>query len=135
MTTKTFFRFFSLTAAFLLALGLQTASAQKQQSDVDKMPEFPGGQAAMMTYLANNIKYPETAKKEKAEGMVVVKFVVAKDGSITKVSTVSEQKDLRADLSTEAIRVVKSMPKWTPAEDEGKKVDCEMALPIKFKLD
>jgi TonB family protein len=133
MTTKAFFRT-TLTFVFFLALCFQNVSAQTQ-ADVDKMPEYPGGNEALMTYLVANIKYPETAKKEKAEGMVVVKFVVKKDGKVSKVHTVSEQKDLRADLSTEAIRVIKNMPKWIPAEDGGKKVDCEMALPIKFKLD
>ena len=76
----------------------------------------------------------EAARKEKAEGMVVVKFVVQKNGKISKISTVNQGEPAREDFVKEAIRVIKSMPDWVPAEQDGKKVHCEMALPVKFKL-
>lgn len=100
----------------------------------EKSPEFPGGQSEMFKFMTNNLLYPATAKGEKAQGMVVVKFVVGADGTVTKVEKKGE-KAMRQDFIDEAIRVVKLMPKWIPAEHKGKKVACEMILPVKFKLD
>lgn len=88
----------------------------------------------MSKYMTANIRYPEAAKKEKAEGTIIVKFTVGTDGSVSNVNTVNEGENLRPDLALEAIRVVKGMSKWTPARDEDKAVPCEMALPVKFKL-
>ena len=77
-----------LSAAFALFI-LFPLAAQKTAEQPDKMPEYPGGMEALMTYLGSNIKYPEAARKENAEGMIVVKFVVKKDGSIGKISTIN----------------------------------------------
>ena len=97
-------------------------------------PEFPGGQEAMFKFLMENIKYPETARAAKAEGMVVVKFVVKEDGSLTEFKHANTDKPLHPDLVAEAIRVVQSMPKWKPGLKDGKVVRVEYGLPIKFKL-
>jgi len=112
------------------------ASAQtKKVEELDKAPQFPGGEQAMMTYLGSNIKYPESAKKDKVEGMVVVQFVVKADGAITEAhNIVSDKQTSNPELNKEALRVIRNMPKWTPGEKDGKKVDCEMVLPVKFKL-
>lgn len=113
-----------------------TFAQTKKVQDLDKAPQFPGGEQAMMTYLGSNIKYPEAAKKDKVQGMVVVQFVVRKDGSITDAhNIVSDKQTSNPDLNKEALRVIRNMPKWTPGEKDGKKVDCEMVLPVKFKLD
>lgn len=95
-------------------------------------PLFTGD---LYKFLRENIKYPETARTAKAEGMVIVKFVVKEDGSLTDVKQANADKLLHPDLVTEAIRVVRSMPNWKPGMKEGKVVQMEYTLPIKFKLD
>lgn len=112
----------------ILPLSAQTASQP------EKMPEYPGGFEALAKYMTANLKYPEAAQKEKAEATIVVKFTVGADGSVSGINTVNEGGAQRPDMVLEAIRVVKGMPKWTPAQDKGKAVKCEMALPVKFKL-
>lgn len=120
-------------AAFLLLTAIPL-SAQKTGSAPEKMPEYPGGMPALVQYMTTNIKYPEAAKKAKAEGTVIVQFVVKADGTLSKISTKNEGAVPNQDLVREAVRVVKGMPKWTPAQAKGKAVSCEMALPVKFKL-
>jgi len=121
--------FFAAFALFALApLRSQTSPLP------EKMPEFPGGIPALMAYMGNNLKYPETAQKEKAEGIVLIKFNVDPDGSITDLRTISKGETPRPDFVLEALRVVRSMPKWTPGEAGGKKVKAEIVLPVKFKL-
>ena len=122
-----------LGAAFVF-LAAFPLSAQKTDAPPEKMPEYPGGMTALIEYLTQNIHYPEAAKKENAEGMIIVKFTVGTDGTLSDISTVNKGETQRSDMVMEAIRVVKSMPKWTPAQDKGKAVKCEMSLPIKFKL-
>lgn len=122
-----------LGAAFILLVAMPL-SAQKTASPPEKMPEYPGGMSALVQYMSTNIKYPEAAQKEKAEATIVVKFTVETDGSLSGIHTVNEGPAQRPDMVLEAVRVVKGMPKWTPAQDKGKTVKCEMALPVKFKL-
>lgn len=100
-------------------------------SVVEKMPEFEGGVENMLKYLQQNIKYPEEAKKNGTQGRVVVQFVVNKDGSIVDANVV---KSVSPELDAEALRVVKSMPKWTPGEQRGEKVRVQFTLPVQFKL-
>jgi TonB family protein len=95
-------------------------------------PAFPGDP---FKFLRENIKYPATAKAAKAEGMVIVKFVVKEDGSLTGIEQANPDKPLHPDLVIEAIRVVSAMPNWKPGMKEGKVVQMEYMLPIKFKLD
>lgn len=111
-----------------------TANAQETNVQPDKNPEFPGGMQAMMNYLGSNIKYPETARNAKAEGTVFIRFDVGVDGVLSNLNTINKGPALHPDLVLEAIRVIRSMPVWTPAEKDGKKVKSEMVLPVKFKL-
>lgn len=99
---------------------------------VEKMPEYPGGMTSMLQFLAKNIRYPETAKKENIEGMVVVQFVIAKDGSIRDPHVV---KGIGGGANEEAVRVVNMMPKWTPGTQKGQNVDVQFNLPIRFQLE
>jgi len=122
-----------LGAAFTL-FAASSLSAQKTASQPEKMPEYPGGFEALAKYMTANIKYPEAAKKAKSEGIIIVKFTVGTDGTLSGFKTENEGPTPHPDLPLEAIRVVKGMPKWTPAQDQGKAVKCEMALPVKFKL-
>ncbi len=98
---------------------------------VEQMAEFPGGQAALMKWLSQNIRYPEAAQQNDIQGRVIVKFVVEKDGSIGQVSIV---KGVDKDLDREAIRVVKKMPKWQPGKNNGVAVRSYFNLPVTFKL-
>ncbi len=98
---------------------------------VEAMPDFPGGTAKMMGYLAANIHYPQKAKDEGVEGRVFISFVVEKDGSISNVKTL---RGIGGGCDEEAVRVVQSMPKWKPGMQEGKPVRVFYNLPINFKL-
>ena len=100
---------------------------------VEKMPEFPGGQAALMQYLSSNIKYPEECRKMGVEGKVFVKFIVDATGNIINVQVLRGVVDGKL-LEKEAIRVVQSMPKWKPGTQGGKAVSVYFTLPISFKL-
>jgi TonB family protein len=100
-------------------------------SHVESMPQFPGGEVAMMKWLAENIKYPSLAQAQCIQGRVVVRFVVAPDGSIQDVENM---RSLDSLLDAEAMRVVQSMPKWTPGKQDGKPVYVYYTLPILFKL-
>lgn len=106
-------------------------SSSQVETEVDKQPEFPGGMTALMTYLSNNIHYPESAVKAKTTGKVVVSFVVSKNGKVTQAKI---KKGVSKELDAEALRVVSSMPDWTPGEKNGNKVDAEMFLPVAFQL-
>ena len=103
-------------------------------SDLQTPPRFTGGQEALIKYLVENVKYPTAAKQAKAEAMVVVKFIVEKDGSISHVEA-QNKNGIHADLLAEATRVTQSMPKWTPGVVDGQIVRVEFVLPIRFKLD
>lgn len=98
---------------------------------VEQQAEFPGGQAALMKWLSNNIRYPESAQQNDVQGRVIVKFVVEKDGSIGQATIL---KGVDKDLDREALRVVKKMPKWQPGKNNGVAVRSYFNLPVTFKL-
>lgn len=98
---------------------------------VEQPAQFPGGQAALMKWLNNNIRYPEAAQQNDIQGRVIVKFVVERDGSIGNVSIA---KGVDKDLDREAIRVVKKMPKWQPGKNNGVAVRSYFNLPVTFRL-
>ena len=97
----------------------------------EQMPRFPGGEAALMKYLESHINYPPEAAKNNVQGHVIVQFVVKKDGSIGEVKVV---RSLEKDLDKEAIRVIKSLPNFTPGRQDGKAVSVWYTLPVPFKL-
>ena len=98
---------------------------------VEQMPMFPGGDAALMSYLANNIHYPTVAAENGVQGRVVVGFVVERDGSITDVSVL---RGVDPSLDREAMRVVKNMPRWTPGKQNGSAVRVKYQVPVAFRL-
>ena len=98
---------------------------------VEQDPEFPGGIEALMKYLQQNIKYPQLARENNITGRVYVTFVVEKDGSVTGVRVL---RDIGGGCGQEAIRVVKSMPRWTPGKQRGKNVRVQYNLPVNFSL-
>ena len=98
---------------------------------VESMPAFPGGDAALMKYLSDNIKYPVIAQESGIQGRVICQFVVNRDGSIVDVEVV---RPVDPSLDKEAIRVIKSMPRWTPGRQRGKAVRVKYTLPVNFRL-
>ena len=98
---------------------------------VEKQPEFKGGMTALMSYLGENIQYPEEAHKNGIQGRVITNFVVNKDGSISEVKTVRGIDPL---LDTEAVRVISEMPNWKPGMQRGQAVRVRYTLPIVFSL-
>ena len=98
---------------------------------VEQHAEFPGGQTALMKWLSNNVRYPESAQQNDIQGRVVVRFVVEKDGSIGAATIV---KGVDKDLDREALRVVKKMPRWQPGKNNGVAVRSYFNLPVVFKL-
>ena len=98
---------------------------------VEDDPEFPGGLSALSQYLASNIKYPQLAKENNITGKVFVSFVVEKDGSVGQVKIL---RDIGGGCGAEAVRVVKSMPKWKPGKQRGKPVRTQFNLPVDFSL-
>lgn len=96
-----------------------------------QMPTFPGGEQAMLSYLAGNIKYPKKMAKAKVQGLVVVSFTVEKDGSLKDIEIV---KSLHPDGDAEALRVIDNMPLWTPGLEEGKPVDVQYVLPVRYSI-
>lgn len=121
---------------FVLLFSFMTSTAQTKKNDmlfsvVEVMPQYPGGQIAMMKYIMENMKYPEQAMKKGIQGRVAVSFIVEKDGSISNVKPVLSVHTL---LDKEAVRVVKSMPKWSPGKHNGKPVRVRFNLPVMFKL-
>jgi len=105
----------------------------------DIMPEFPGGEKALINYINESIVYPKDAKNSKTEGKVIVRCIITKTGKVEKVEIV---RGLSPSLNKEAIRIISSLPDWTPGEyvlysahhSMRKKVDIYYTLPVLFKL-
>ena len=124
----------------MAVLGLMTAKAQKtvvSQSNqsvydqVEQMPEFPGGMPAMIEFLQTNLKYPKDAIKQQVGGRVMVMFVVETDGTLSNVRVA---RNVFPSLDSEAVRVVKTMPKWKPGKEKGQPVRVNFTLPVVFSL-
>ena len=98
---------------------------------VEQMPQFPGGEAALMKFLASHINYPPMAAENNVQGKVIVQFVVDKTGKVGEVKVV---RNVDKDLDNEAIRVCKALPKFTPGRQNGRPVSVWYTLPIQFKL-
>lgn len=105
--------------------------AEKVFDMVEQMPAFPGGQAELMSYLSKNIKYPTIAQENGTQGRVIIQFVVERDGSITDVRIA---RGVDPYLDKEAVRVIKSMPKWIPGKQNGKAVRVKFTVPVMFRL-
>ncbi|MBQ7042550.1 MAG: energy transducer TonB [Muribaculaceae bacterium] len=112
-------------------LVVEEKKEEKVFTAVEQMPQFPGGEAELMKYISNNIKYPTMAMENNIQGRVVVQFVVTKSGKIGEVKVV-RSKD--PDLDKEAVRVVKSLPNFIPGKMNGQAVNVWYTLPITFKL-
>jgi TonB family protein len=98
---------------------------------VEESPMYPGGQEELINFFSQNLTYPSKAKEERVEGQVFVRFEVKEDGSIGEVIV---SKSVHPSLDAEAIRVIKSMPKWLPGRFRGEAVNSWYTLPISFFL-
>lgn len=110
---------------------IEWGSAEPVFMVVENMPEFPGGTAELMKFLAQNIKYPVEAQQKGEQGRVMVQFVVGKDG---KLSDIKIMRSISPTLDAEAIRVIKAMPTWKPGTQRGQAVAVKYTIPISFRL-
>jgi protein TonB len=99
---------------------------------IQEKPAYPGGDAALMKYIAENVKYPVVAQENGVEGTVYIRFVVTRTGSVGEAQVMRSADPL---LDEEALRVVKTLPKWTPGKNNGNPVSVWFIVPIKFKLE
>ena len=107
-------------------------NANNLYSVVEEMPKYPGGETALRTFLAENLKYPEEAKAKKLSGKVYVNFILDETGKVTNTKVVKGVDPL---LDKEALRVINLLPQWKPGKDGGKAVKVSYTIPLKFSLD
>lgn len=106
-------------------------SKEKVYEEVDTEATFPGGASEMMRYIGNSVKYPEISMENGEQGKVFVQFVVNTNGTLSDIKVL---RGVSKEIDNEAVRVVKNMPKWTPADVDGEKVRSYATLPINFVL-
>lgn len=106
-------------------------SSGKIFTAVEQVPQFPGGMEAFYKFLDANIHYPQDARDEKKEGRVIVQFVVEKDGTLTDIKIV---RGVFPSIDAEALRIIKSSPKWKPGLQNGRMVRVQYSVPIRFSL-
>ena len=114
-----------------IAIEIEEESDDEFFMVVENMPEFPGGDLGLMKYIRKNVKYPPIAKEYNITGKVYVSFIVDKSGSVTNVKIV---RGVDKNLDAEALRVVKSLPKYKPGKQRGKPVRVMFTIPINFTL-
>ena len=141
-----FGQYLKITIVVLLAISLSSVTNAKSSKAisstmvnedsvyavVEKMPQFPGGDAARVEFIKQHLQYPDEAQKNHEEGRVIVQFVVNSLGEIKKAKVV---KSVSPSLNTEALRVINSFPAWIPGEMNGQKVSVYQVLPVSFKLE
>lgn len=128
-------KFWEFTPYLIIQINNDSAPSYSREEEiyvaVEQPAEYPGGQAALMKWLSQNIRYPESAQQNAIQGRVIVKFVVEKDGSITNAEIA---RGVDKDLDREALRLVSSMPKWKPGKNNGESVRSYFNLPVTFRL-
>ena len=100
--------------------------------EVENLPVFPGGESAMFEYIGSNIIYPEEAKNNNIQGRVYVGFIVEKDGTLSNIEIL---RGIGAGCDAEVVRIVQSMPNWTPGYQNEKPVRVQFTLPVVFALE
>lgn len=104
---------------------------EKVYQITDVMPTFPGGESALLKYIATNLKYPRSAREMEIQGVVVLRFVVKSDGSVGKVVV---QKGLSPDCDKAAIDLIKSLPRFKPGKENGQPVNAWFTCPVRFVI-
>jgi len=134
--------FVGFTAFYANAQGVKITKIDDAQSveedttvyakdEVEVMPKFPGGDKALQKFLQDNIVYPKSARESGIEGRVLIKFIVEKDGSLSNFTIVESAHPI---LDNEVLRLLKSMPNWTPGKENGKLINVYLTLPVIFEL-
>ena len=100
--------------------------------NVEEMPEFPGGEDALLRYVQRSIRYPSYAAENEIQGMVLVEFIVNEVGFIENIKVL---KGIKGGCDEEALRIVKSMPKWKPGKKDGYAVKTYYTVSVPFKID
>lgn len=108
-----------------------TVKFEKKYDSVEQMPMFPGGDAKLMEWLSKSIRYPAVAAEAGIQGRVIMKFVLAPDGSVRDISV---ERSVNPLLDMEAYRVVRAMPRWIPGRIDGEPVPVYFTLPVTFQL-
>ena len=121
----------TLRGIYVLQMDYRRTDPDEVFQVVEKMPQFPGGMGELMNYLTKTVKYPKAAMRDSIQGRVIVQFVISKTG---KVINPSIMRSVSPELDAEAVRVVNSMPLWTPGEQKGVPVNVKFTLPIQFRL-
>ena len=111
--------------------GMAVDAREEAFDVVEQMPEFPGGPQALMEYLMKNVSYPKSAFDANIQGRVLAQFVVDKEGTVRGAKII---KSVDPALDNEALRVINSMPKWTPGRQNGKLVNVKYTIPVTFNL-
>lgn len=133
---KKLFLFIAIVCVAHFAKAQDSTKQLKREDDriftfVEQKPEFVGGEKALMKFLAENIKYPKDARKQKVEGKVFASFVVEKDGTISNITLL---KRIFPSCDEEVVRVLNSMPKWIAGKRDGQNVKVRYTLPVEFSL-
>jgi protein TonB len=115
----------------VVGYGEQTTKQDSIFYIVEVMPEFPGGDSELRKFISRSVQYPEVAKQNGIQGKVYVTFVVEKDGSVARMKVA---RGVDPSLDKEALRVVSSLPKWTPGKLKGRAVAVSYTVPISFVL-
>ena len=105
--------------------------AEDEDTVVEVMPKFPGGDAELLKFIAKNVKYPQESQDKGEQGRVICSFVVTKDGTLTNYKVL---RGISPALDQEAVRVLQMMPRWTPGTQRGEPVAVKYTVPITFKL-
>ena len=104
-------------------------------SEAAIMPEYPGGQAEMMKFIAQNIAYPKFEKENDIEGLSIIQFIIEKDGSVSNIKIAQGAEDRATTaMHNEVMRVIKQMPTWKPGRNNGELVRVKFTLPVSYKL-
>ncbi|MCK6694561.1 MAG: M56 family metallopeptidase [Thermoanaerobaculia bacterium] len=125
-----------IVALFLVAFRQtpETGVYDNVYNKCERLPEFPGGMAALLQFMQTNLSYPEEDRKTGRSGMVGVTFVIGTSGKVEQIHTATLKGEPSAAMHLEAARIVKQMPRWLPAEHRGEKVKCQFVLPVRFAL-
>lgn len=112
-------------------LGKEVSASSPDVPKADQMASYPGGMMALTSYISRHIQYPKEAEQRRIEGSVTVSFIIEKDGSLSDVKVINSVHPL---LDAEAVRVVKTLPKWNPSIVKGNPVRTSYSLPVPFKI-
>ena len=113
----------------------EPATGRQVYQICEQPPTYPGGEKALLQFLATNIHYPPAARADSLQGMLVMRFVVSADGTLRSIGENPGRSSMRHEFAEEARRAIALMPRWIPGEQNGQQVDCEVILPIRFQLD